>query len=106
MMEFDVTITKVDYETNTIYAKTDGAEIVITTFNKEIDNLYDQFYKHERLGAVHMHLILKNWDYTPESEDSYQANTSRIYKKIHYRGKKAKNTEDEQIHNLEIQKED
>jgi hypothetical protein len=105
MMEFDVTILSVDYETNTIYAKTDGALITINTFNKEIDAFYDKFYKHERLGAVHMHLILKNWDYTPESEDSYMANTKKVYKRIHYRGKKAKN-EEELLHELELQKAD
>jgi hypothetical protein len=105
MMEFDVTIVRVDYETNTIYAKTDGAEIVINTFNKEIDAFYDKFYKNERLGDVHMHLILKNWDYTPESEDSYQANTTRLQRRVHYRGKKAKNAE-ELLHEVEYQAED
>jgi hypothetical protein len=105
MMEFDVTIDKVDYETNTIYARTDGADLVITTFNNEIDALYDKFYKHDRLGAVHMHLILKNWDYTPESEDSYRENVTRIQSKSHFKGKKAKNNED-LLHEYEIQKED
>jgi hypothetical protein len=105
MMEFDVTIDKVDYETNTIYAKTDGANLIITTFNDEIDAFYDTFYKHERLGAVHMHLILKNWDYTPESEDSYRDNVTRLRSKSHFVGKKAKNNE-ELLHDYEIQKED
>ncbi len=104
MIEKDVTITRVDYETNTIYAKTDGAEIVIETFNNDIDKFYEKFYKHNRLGAVRLHLILRNWNYTPESEDSYVQNSTRIFRKIHFKGSKAKN-EEKLLHEVEYQKE-
>lgn len=89
MMQLDVEIIRVDYETNKIYCKADGAEIVIETFNKEIDELYNKFYKNDRLGNVKTRLILKNWTYEPESEKSYAENTKKI-KRSWWKPKKAK----------------
>jgi hypothetical protein len=101
MMEFNVTINKVDYEKNLIYATTDGAELIIETFNKDIDKLYAKYYKKDRLGVVRMHLILRNWDYQAESENSWAENTKARRQKSHWRKKKAKNRNEELYHGVE-----
>jgi hypothetical protein len=93
MMQFDIIIEKIDYETNKIYAKADGADIVIETFNKEIDELYNKYYKADRLGKVRMRIILKNWTYEPESNESYAENTVKYRKRAHWKTKRARNRE-------------
>jgi hypothetical protein len=102
---FDVRgeITKVDYETNTIEVKCDGATIIVETFNKEIDAWYKRFGKTQNLGNPHVHLILRNWNYTPESEDSYASNTTKYRKKVKFKSKRAKNQE-AYIHDSEYMK--
>jgi hypothetical protein len=105
MLEFDVKIESVDYETNTITCSTDGATIIITTNNSEIDRLYNKFYKVDRLGAVYTHIILKNWHYTAESEDSFADNTVGLRRKTHFRKTKAKN-DDILLNDVEYQEPD
>jgi hypothetical protein len=92
MMELEMEVTKVDYETNKIYGKVDGAEVVIETFNKEIDEFYNKFYKSDRLGIVRVKLLLKNWTYEPEAEKSYAENSKKI-KRSRWKTKRAKNKE-------------
>jgi hypothetical protein len=103
MFEVRGEVTKVDYETNTLEVKCDGATIVIETFNKEIDAWYKRFGKTQNLDNPHVHLILRNWNYTPESEDSYATNTVKYRKKVKFKTKRAKNQES-YIHDSEYMK--
>jgi hypothetical protein len=103
MFDLHVIINRIDYETNTIYASANGAEIEIVTFNKEIDAWYKAYGKRENLTPLHIKLNLRNWNYTPESEDSYIVNTKKSIRKVHYRGKRAKYSE-KLIHESEYMK--
>jgi hypothetical protein len=93
MFNLDATITRVDYETNTIYAQCEGGTLEIQTFNKEIDAWYKRFGKQSNLTNPMIHLILRNWNYTPESEDSYTQNLEKPRKRVKFKSKKAKNQE-------------
>jgi hypothetical protein len=103
MFQLSVEITRVDYETNTIYGRCDGADVVIETFNEEIDAWYKKFGKRETLAPLHLKLMLRNWHFTPESEDSYVSNTTKVRRKAKFKAKKAKNVE-KYLHESEYMK--
>jgi hypothetical protein len=102
MFAFDAQIINVDYENNKIYARVDGADIVIETYNKEIDALYKNYFKDDRLNAVRIKLILRNWTYEPESEESYAKNSKKI-KRNRWKPLRAKNKE-KYMHDSEYMK--
>ncbi|MFM2387340.1 MAG: hypothetical protein RL660_2097 [Bacteroidota bacterium] len=103
MFSFTAEIIRVDYETNTIYARADGADIVIETFNTEIDAWYKKYGKRESLVPLRVNLVLRNWHYTPESEDSYATNTKKYRKKAKFK-KKANKNDEKYIHESEYMK--
>ncbi len=103
MMELPLEIIHVDYETNTITARMDGADVVIETVDEEIDLLYKRFYKQNRLDNVQMRMILKNWSYTPESEKNFAEVSKPFQKKVKWKTKRAKNAE-KYIHDSEYMK--
>jgi hypothetical protein len=103
MFDLYLTIVRVDYETNTIYAKTEGADVEIVTLNREIDAYYKVYGKRSALVPLNIKMVLRNWNYTPESEDSYVHNTKKKVRKVHYRSKLAKH-EEKYMHDSEYMK--
>lgn len=73
-------IEKVEWDSLLVYFKTDKARLLIKTDEREIDHLYDKFYKENYLGPVHIILCLKTYDTPKEDILSYNKNTERIIK--------------------------
>jgi hypothetical protein len=104
MMELPVQIENVDYETNTIIAKTDGAIVEIETFNKEIDAFYNANYRNKpQFGPVRLILTLRNWSYEGESTESYAQMKKSAKPRKKFKGKRAK-VKEEYLHDSEYMK--
>ena len=68
-------IEQVDWDGLTFWFKTDKARLRIETDEREIDALYEKFYKENYLGKVHLILRLKTYDTPKEAQLSYNLNT-------------------------------
>jgi hypothetical protein len=103
MMELPLEIINVDYETNTITARMDGADVTIVTVDEEIDLLYKRFFKVQRLDNVKCRMILKNWAYEPESMMNHEVAMKPFKKKVKWKKRGAKNAE-KYLHDSEYMK--
>jgi hypothetical protein len=68
-------IEQVDWDGLNFWFKTDKARIRVETDEREIDALYEKFYKENYLGKVHLILRLKTYDTPKEAQLSYNLNT-------------------------------
>jgi len=68
-------IEHVEWDSMVVYFKSDKSRLRIETDEREIDALYDKFYKENYLGKVHMILRLKTYDTPKEAQLSYNKNT-------------------------------
>lgn len=68
-------IESVEWDSLVIYFTTDKARLRIETDEREIDALYDKFYKENYLGKIHLIMRLKTFDTPNENVLSYNKNT-------------------------------
>ncbi|MBK7762495.1 MAG: hypothetical protein IPI46_03880 [Bacteroidetes bacterium] len=73
-------IDSVEWDNLTIHFVTDKARITIKTDEREIDNLYDRFYKKGLLGKLNVKIKFITYDNPVEAELSYNRNTERKVK--------------------------
>jgi hypothetical protein len=69
-------IDEVEWDAMIIHFTTDKARLIIHVDEREIDALYDNFYKENYLGKVHLLLRLNTYDTPNENVLSYNLNTS------------------------------
>jgi hypothetical protein len=75
-------IEHVEWDSMVVYFKTDKARMRIEVDEREIDALYDKFFKENYLGKVHMILCLKTYDTPKENQLSYNKITEQVVKPI------------------------
>jgi hypothetical protein len=75
-------IEHVEWDSMVVYFKTDKARMRIEVDEREIDALYDKFYKENYLGKVHMILCLKTYDTPKENQLSYNKITELVVKPV------------------------
>jgi hypothetical protein len=81
-------IDDVEWDNMIIHFTTDKARLTIHVDEREIDALYDKFYKQNHLGKIHILLRLNTYDTPNENVLSYNLNTymkpkpKRIFTKI------------------------
>ena len=68
-------IDSVEWDNLLIHFITDKARIIIKTDEREIDKLYDAYYKKERLGKLNIKLRFNTYDTVREDQLSYNKNT-------------------------------
>lgn len=73
-------IDSIEWDSLIIHFITDKARMIIKTDEREIDHLYEQFYKKERLGKLNIKLCLKSYDTPKEDQLSYNKNTEKKVK--------------------------
>ena len=73
-------IDSVEWDSLIIHFTTDKARLLIKTDEREIDHLYEKFYKKGRLGKLNIKLKLKTYDTPKEDQLSYNKNTERKVK--------------------------
>jgi len=73
-------IDSIEWDSLIIHFVTDKARLVIKTDEREIDHLYEKFYKKERLGKLNIKLCLKSYDTPKEDQLSYNKNTEKKIK--------------------------
>jgi hypothetical protein len=73
-------IEHVEWDSMVVYFKADQARVRIETDEREIDALYEKFYKQYHLGKVHLILRLKTYDTPMENELSYNKITEVVPK--------------------------
>ncbi|MEZ5046615.1 MAG: hypothetical protein R2831_06450 [Chitinophagaceae bacterium] len=73
-------IDTVEWDNLVFYFTTDKARLKIRVDEREIDALYEHFYKEGRLGKVHLILRLKTFDTPNENVLSYNKNTEWVRK--------------------------
>ncbi len=73
-------IDSVEWDSLRIHFITDKARLIIKTDEREIDNLYDRYYKKERLGKLNIKLRFKTFDTPKEDQLSYNKITEKKVK--------------------------
>lgn len=73
-------IEHVEWDSMVVYFRTDKAKLRIEVDEREIDALYEKFYKKNYLGKVHVVLRLNTYDTPNENVISYNKNTEYIPK--------------------------
>jgi hypothetical protein len=73
-------IEHVEWDSMVVYFRTDKAKLRIEVDEREIDALYEKFYKRNHLGKVHLILRLNTYDTPNENVISYNKNTEYIPK--------------------------
>jgi hypothetical protein len=68
-------IDEVEWDDMIIHFTTDKARVTIQVDEREIDALYDKFYKENHLGKIHLFLRLNTYDTPNENVLSYNLNT-------------------------------
>lgn len=75
-------VNHVEWDSMVVYYTTDKARLRIQVDEREIDNLYNKFYKENYLGPVHIILALKTYDTPKENVLSYNKNTEVLPKPV------------------------
>lgn len=75
-------IEHVEWDSMVVYFKADKARLRLEVDEREIDALYEKFYKENYLGKVHLILRLKTYDTPKEYQLSYNRNTTKEVKPI------------------------
>ena len=73
-------IDSVEWDSLKIHFITDKARILIKTDEREIDHLYEAYYKKERLGKLNIKLHFITFDTPREDQLSYNRNTEKKVK--------------------------
>lgn len=73
-------IEHVEWDSMVVYFKADKARLRLEVDEREIDALYDNFYKENYLGRVALILTLKTYDTPKENVLSYNKNTEQKIK--------------------------
>lgn len=74
------TIESVEWDSLRFTLVTDKARLIIQTDEKEIDALYDAFYKENHFGKIKLLLQLKTYDTPKEDQLSYNKNSLPVLK--------------------------
>jgi hypothetical protein len=73
-------IDSIEWDSLIIHFITDKARLKIKTDEREIDKLYEAFYKEERLGKLNIQLCLKTFDTPKENQLSHNKITEKKVK--------------------------
>lgn len=73
-------VDSIEWDSLIVHFITDKARIVFKTDEREIDNLYNKFYKKERLGKLHIKFCFKTFDTPKEDQLSYNRITEKKVK--------------------------